>query len=63
MATLVVCALTTAGAIYFYGRLIFVDPGSMSGLVFLLVPFYQLPVAIVLLLVVLFARVCGAHRR
>jgi hypothetical protein len=56
MATLVVCALATAGAIYFYGRLIFLEPSSMSGLVFLLVPFYQLPVAILLLVVVFFSR-------
>jgi hypothetical protein len=56
VATLVVCAVATAGAIYFYGRLIFLDPGSMSGLVFLLVPFYQLPVAILLLAVVFFTR-------
>jgi hypothetical protein len=56
MATLIVCALATAGAIYFYSRLIFLESGSMSGLVFLLVPFYQLPAAILLLVVVFFAR-------
>jgi hypothetical protein len=56
MATLVVCAPATAGAIYFYGRLIFLEPGSMSGLVFLFVPFYQLPIAILLLIVVFFSR-------
>ena len=56
IATLVVCALATACAVFFYGDLIFLNPGSMSGLVFLLVPFYQLPVAIVLLVVVFFTR-------
>ena len=56
IATLVVCALATACAIFFYGDLIFLHPGSMSGLVFLLVPFYQLPAAILLLVVVFFAR-------
>ncbi|HEX4631847.1 MAG TPA: hypothetical protein VH188_12880 [Chthoniobacterales bacterium] len=56
IATLVVCAIATAGAIYFYGRLIFLEPGSMSGLVFLLVPFYQLPGAILLSLVMFFIR-------
>jgi hypothetical protein len=56
MATLVVSALATAGAIYFYGRLIFLEPGSMSGLVFLFVPFYQLPIAILVLVVVFFSR-------
>jgi hypothetical protein len=56
IATLVVCVLATAGAIFFYGDLIFLHPGSMSGLVFLLVPFYQLPSAILLLVVVFFTR-------
>jgi hypothetical protein len=56
IATLVVCALATACAIFFYGELIFLNPGSMSGLVFLLVPFYQLPAAVVLLVVVFFTR-------
>jgi len=56
IVALVVCALGTAGAIYFYGRLIFLEPGSMSGLVFLLVPCYQLPAAILLLVVVFFSR-------
>ena len=56
IAALVVCAIATAGAIYFYGRLIFLEPGSMSGLVFLLVPFYQLPVAILLLGVIFLTR-------
>jgi hypothetical protein len=56
IVTLVVCALATAFAIFFYGDLIFLNPGSMSGLVFLLVPFYQLPVAILLLVVMFFTR-------
>jgi hypothetical protein len=56
IATLVVCALATACALFCYGDLIFLNPGSMSGLVFLLVPFYQLPVAILLLVVVFFTR-------
>jgi hypothetical protein len=56
IATLVVCALATAFALYFYGDLIFLDPGSMSGLVFPFVPFYQLPVAILLLVVIFFTR-------
>lgn len=62
IATLVVCALATAFAIYFYGDLIFLNPGSMSGLVFLLVPFYQLPVAILLLVVVFFLRLRSRRR-
>ena len=56
IATFVVCALATACAIFFYGDLIFLNRGSMSGLVFLLVPFYQLPAAVVLLVVVFFTR-------
>jgi hypothetical protein len=56
IATLVVCALATACAIFFYGDLIFLNPGSMSGLVFLLLPFYQLPAAILLLVVMFFTR-------
>ncbi len=56
IATLVVSALATAFALFFYGKLIFLDPGSMSGLVFLFVPFYQLPAAILLLVVVFFTR-------
>lgn len=56
IGTLVVCALATAFALFFYGKLIFLDPGSMSGLVFLFVPFYQLPAAILLLVVVFFTR-------
>lgn len=56
IAALAVCALATAFAIYFYGDLIFVRPGSMSGLVFLFVPFYQLPAAVLLLAVMFFTR-------
>ena len=56
IATLVVCGLATIGAVYFYARLIFLDPGSMSGLVFLLVPAYQLPAAILLLVVLFLSR-------
>src|SRR5262245_46852909 len=56
IATLVVCALATAFSIFFSGALIFLDPGSMIGLVFLFVPFYQLPAAILLLAVVFFTR-------
>jgi hypothetical protein len=56
IATLVVCVLATAFAIFFYGDLIFLNPGSMSGLAFLFVPLYQLPAAILLLVVVFFTR-------
>jgi len=59
IATLVVCALATACAIFYYGDLIFLNPGSMSGLVFFLVPFYQLPAAILLLVVLFFIRLCS----
>jgi hypothetical protein len=58
IATLVVCALATAFAIFFYGDLIFINPGSMSGLVFLFVPFYQLSASIVLVVAVF-----GTRRR
>lgn len=56
IAALVVCALGSGCAIYFYGDLILLHPGSMSGLAFFLVPFYQLPVAIVLMVVMFFSR-------
>ena len=56
IATLVICALATVFALVFYGNLIFLNPGSMSGLVFFLVPFFQLPVAILLLVVMFFTR-------
>lgn len=59
ITTLGVCALATAFALFYYGDLIFLRPGSMSGLVFLLVPFFQLPAAIILLVVVFFNRVRG----
>jgi hypothetical protein len=49
IATLVVCILATAWAIYCYGDI-------KHGLVFLLVPGLQLPVAILLLIVVFFTR-------
>src|SRR5262249_20628352 len=49
IATLVVCILATAWAIYCYGDI-------KHGLVFLLVPGFQLPAAILLLLVVFFTR-------
>jgi hypothetical protein len=55
IATFVVCALATAYAIFWYGDLIFFHPDS-SGLVFVLVPIYQLPAAIVLLVVLFFTR-------
>lgn len=55
IATLVVCTLATGCAIFLYADLIFLNPGSMSGLVFFLVPLYQLPAAILLLVVVFFA--------
>ena len=63
IATLVVCVLATACAIYLYGDLIFLHPGSMNGLVFFLVPFYQLPVAILLLIVMFFTRLWNKGRR
>ena len=59
--TLVVCTLATACALFFYGDLIFLNPGSMSGLVFLLVPFYQLPAAILLLIAMFFIRWLGRN--
>src|SRR5438046_2525481 len=59
MATLVVCVLATALAIYYYVDLIYLRSGSMNGLVFFLVPFFQLPAAILLLIVVFFTRPRG----
>jgi hypothetical protein len=56
IATLVVSAVASAFALLVYGDLIFIDPGSMSGLVFLFVPFYQLPASIILLAVMFFTR-------
>ena len=55
-ATFVVGALATAYAIFWYGDPIFLHPGSISELAFVLVPVYQLPAAIVLLVVVFFTR-------
>lgn len=64
IATFVICALASAFAIYFYVDLIFINPGSMNGLVFYFVPICQLSAAIllliVLLVVVFFTRL---HRR
>src|SRR5262249_9875416 len=56
IATLVVCVLATTFAIYYYVDLIYLSSGSMNGLVFFLVPFLQLPAAILLLTVVFFTR-------
>jgi hypothetical protein len=56
MATLVVCVLATALAIYYYVDFIYLNSGSMNGLVFFLVPFFQLPAAILLFIVVFFTR-------
>ena len=54
IANLVVVALATLFALCVYGDLIFLHPGSMNGLAFVLVPLCQLPAAILLLLVLLF---------
>src|SRR5262245_8685110 len=56
IATLVVCVLATALAIYYYVDFIYLNSGSMNGLIFFLVPFFQLPAAILLLIVVFFTR-------
>lgn len=56
IATFVVCALATAFAICAYVDLIFLNPGSMNGLVFYFVPILQLSVAILLLVVIFFTR-------
>jgi hypothetical protein len=42
IATFVVCALASAFAIVFYVDLVFLNPGSMNGLVFYFVPVCQL---------------------
>jgi len=55
IATFVVCALASAFAIGFYLDLVFLNPGSMNGLVFYFVPICQLAVAILLLVVLLIA--------
>jgi hypothetical protein len=52
IANFVVCALATAFAICVYVDLIFLNPGSMNGLVFYFVPIIQLSVAILRLVVV-----------
>ena len=55
--TLLVCAVAAAAsALFFYGDLIFLNPGSMSGFIFLFVPCYQLPAAILLVAVLFFTR-------
>ena len=56
IATFVVCALAVVFAIYFYVDLIFLNPGSMNGLVFYFVSIIQLITAILLLIVVFFTR-------
>jgi hypothetical protein len=56
IATFVVCALAIAFAICTYVDLIFLNPGSMNGLVFYFVPILQLSAAILLLVVVFFTR-------
>ena len=55
IATFVVCALASAFAIVFYVDLVFLNPGSMNGLVFYFVPVCQLAAAILLLIVLLIA--------
>jgi hypothetical protein len=61
ISTFVVCALATAFAICVYVDLIFLNPGSMNGLVFYFVPTIQLSAAILLLVVVFFTRPRGRH--
>jgi ABC-type uncharacterized transport system permease subunit len=56
IATFIVGALASAFAICLYVDLIFVNPGSMNGLVFYFVPTLQLAVAVLLLIVVFFTR-------
>lgn len=56
IATFVVCALATGFAIYFYVDLVFLNPGSMNGLVFYFVPVIQLVVALLLVVAVFFIR-------
>jgi hypothetical protein len=63
IATFIVCALASAFAIYFYVDLIFINPGSMNGLVFYFVPICQLAAAVVLLIVLLFAVLFSRLRR
>ena len=56
IATLLVSAAATIFALFVYGDLIFLHPGSMSGLAFLFVPIYQVPASIILLVVLLLTR-------
>jgi hypothetical protein len=56
IATLLVSAAATVFTLFVYGDLIFIHPGSMSGLAFLFVPFYQVPAAIILLVLLLLIR-------
>lgn len=56
IATFVVCVLATVLAIYYYVDFIYINTGSMNGLIFFLVPCFQLPAAILLLIVVFFTR-------
>jgi len=56
IATLLVSAAATVFALLVYGDLIFIHPGSMSGLAFLFVPFYQVPAAIILLVLLFLIR-------
>jgi hypothetical protein len=56
ITTLLVSAAATVFALLVYGDLIFIHPGSMSGLAFLFVPFYQVPAAVILLVVLFLIR-------
>ena len=56
ITTLLVSAAATVFALLVYGDLIFIHPGSMSGLAFLFVPFYQVPAAIILLVLLFLTR-------
>lgn len=56
IAILLVSAAATVFALLVYGDLIFIHPGSMSGLAFLFVPFYQVPAAIILLVLLFLTR-------
>lgn len=56
IAILLVSTAATIFALLVYGDLIFIHPSSMSGLVFLFVPFYQIPAAIILLVLLVLIR-------
>ena len=56
VATLLVSTAATVFALLVYGDLIFIHPGSMRGLAFLFVPFYQVPAAIILLVLLFLTR-------